>query len=77
MNETLITLIPILIICHKIKFQLNKNDELQEYDLTCFASFSYFLLKKKKVKNHSSDFFFFFSLPSLPVSVSTVFFYKT
>lgn len=48
MNETLITLIPILIICHKIKFQLNKNDELQEYDLTCFASFSYFLLKKKK-----------------------------
>lgn len=47
-TKTLITLVPILIICHRIQFGLNKNDGLQECVSASFQPFSDFIYKKNR-----------------------------
>lgn len=47
-TKTLITLVPILIICHGIQFGLNKNDGLQECVSASFQPFSDFIYKKNR-----------------------------
>lgn len=71
-NKTLITLVPILIICHNIQFGLNKNDGLQECGSACFQSFSDFTYKRTEVKDKS--FRDFFSLLSFSKSWTQCFF---
>lgn len=70
MNETLISLIPNLIICREIKFQLNKKWWTPRIRFNLLCIFFWFYVKKK----WRIIALIFFCLPSLPVSAGIVFF---